>query len=189
MYITSEATRKQDVKNKLWRRFKRTKCEYDRIRYITVKIELRSLTRNLRIKFENDTAQCMRSASKQFGSYVKSKTKTRCRIPTLKKPDGIEAIALAIAKAETLNNLFSSTFTEERLEVIPSDINKSFFSSFLEILGITSLPKEITRLGKPCNDKKQRPIKVKMTNAAEKDKVVSRLRNLKNSVRDDYTNK
>ena len=47
----------------------------------------------------------------------------------------------------------------------------------MEILGITSLPKEITRLGKSGNDKKQRPIKVKMTNA----KVMSRLSNLKNA--------
>ena len=58
MYLTPEATRKKDMKNKLWRRYKSTKCEYDRRRYITVKNELRSLTRNLRIKFENDIAQC-----------------------------------------------------------------------------------------------------------------------------------
>ena len=49
MYITTETTRKKDLKNKLWRGYKSTKCEYDRRRYITVKNELRSPTRNLRI--------------------------------------------------------------------------------------------------------------------------------------------
>ena len=81
-------------------------------------------------------------------------------------------------------------------EVLLKEQDEKLISSFLENLGITSLPKEITRLGKPGNDKKQRPIKVKMTNAAEKDKVMSRLSyNLKDaeeiyrkvSVRDDYT--
>ena len=136
MYLTPEATRKKDMKNKLWRRYKSTKCEYDRRRYITVKNELRSLTRNLRIKFENDIAQCIKSASKKFWSYVRSKTKTRSRIPTLKKQDGTEA-ATASDKTETLNKYFSSTFTDKLLEVIPSNTNNPFLGEYLHTFEIT----------------------------------------------------
>ena len=40
-------------------------------------------------------------------------------------------------------------------EVLLKEHDDKFISLFLEICGITSLPKEITRLGKPGNDKKQ----------------------------------
>ena len=64
MYLTTEAMRKKYLKNKLWRHYKRTKCDYDRTRYITVKNELRSLKGNLRIQFANDIAQYVKSAPK-----------------------------------------------------------------------------------------------------------------------------
>ena len=136
MYLTTEVTRKKDLKNKLWRRYKRTKWEYDSTRYITVKNELRSLSRNLRIQFENDIAQNIKSAPKNFWSYVKSKGKTRSRIPTLQKPDGTEAVT-AIDKAETLNRFFGSTFTEERLEDIPNCLDKPSLIEYLDSFIIT----------------------------------------------------
>ena len=51
IYMTPEAIRKKNLKNKLWRRYKSSGCKYDRSRYTKVKIELRSL-RKLRIQFE-----------------------------------------------------------------------------------------------------------------------------------------
>ena len=73
--------------------------------------------------------------------------------------------------------------------------DEDFMSLFLDTIGVTSRPKQIMRLGKPDNNKKQRPIKVIMSDTAEKELVMSRLTNLKNaeevyrkcSVRDDYT--
>ena len=69
-----------------------------------------------------------------------------------------------------------------------------FVHSFLDILGITSRPKLIIRLGKKDENKK-RPVKVIMNSSNEKDSVMSRLMNLKNadeiyrslSITDDYT--
>ena len=101
---------------------------------VTVINELRSLTRNLRIKFENDIAQCIKSAPKTFWSYIKSKTKTRSRIPTLKKQGGTEA-ATASDKAETPNKYFSSM--EELLEVIPSNTNYPFLGEYFDTFEIT----------------------------------------------------
>ena len=73
--------------------------------------------------------------------------------------------------------------------------DENFIALFLETIGLTLHPKQIKRLGKPDNIKRQRSIKVCMDNTANKELVMSRLPNLKNadevyrkcSVRDDYT--
>ena len=72
--------------------------------------------------------------------------------------------------------------------------DKKFVHSFLDIIGITTFPKQIVRLGKP-NENKMRPVKLGMAKSGDKDTIMSRLGNLKNaeeiyrkvSVRDDYT--
>ena len=51
------------------------------------------------------------------------------------KTDGSEATT-SIDKAETLNNFFSSNFTEERLDDIPND-SKSFLGEYLDSIIIT----------------------------------------------------
>ena len=116
IYMTAEAIRKKNLKNKLWRRYKSTRCDYDRMRYIRVKNDLRSLTRRLRFQFENNMALNIKASPKKIWSYVKSKTKTRNKIPALKKKDGTEAVT-ASEKADTLNKFVSSTFTDENLYV------------------------------------------------------------------------
>ena len=114
MYLTSEAIRKKDLKNKLWRRYKKTRSSYDLLRYKKAKNKLRKLTRTLRSKFENNILKDLKTAPKKFWSYVKSKTKLRSKIPTLKKHDGTDAVS-GLEKAEALNDLFCSTFTDEDL--------------------------------------------------------------------------
>ena len=47
IYMTPEAILKKDLKNRLWRRYKGSGCDYDRSIYTKVKNELRSLTRKL----------------------------------------------------------------------------------------------------------------------------------------------
>ena len=64
----------------------------------------------------------------------------------------------------------------------------------METIGLTLLPKQIIRLGKP-NENKKRPVKLVMSNAGDKDKIMSRLGNIKNadevyrtlSITDDHT--
>ena len=89
-YMTAEATRKKEAKNKLWRRYKSSRCTYDRSRYIKAKNKLLSLTRKSRRDFAKGIAHNIKSTPKKFWSYVKSKTKSRSKIPSLKKPDGTE---------------------------------------------------------------------------------------------------
>ena len=64
IYMTPEAIRKKDLKNRLWRRYKGSGCDYDRSRYTKVKNELRSLTRKLRKQFEKGIAENIKVSPK-----------------------------------------------------------------------------------------------------------------------------
>ena len=72
--------------------------------------------------------------------------------------------------------------------------DEEFVASFLEVIGVATLPKLITRLGDP-NNKKMRPVRLVMENEEQKDVIMSRLVNLRTaeemyrklSIRDDYT--
>ena len=77
----------------------------------------------------------LRVLQRNFGHMLNRKRRLG-RIPTLKKQDGTEA-ATASAKAESLNKYFSSTFTEELLEVIPSNTNNPFLGDYLDTFEIT----------------------------------------------------
>ena len=85
-------------------------CMTNRTRYIIVKNELHTLTRNLRINFEMNMALNIKNKPKPFWSYVRSKMKSKRKIPPLNKPDDTKAFD-AKDKAETLNSFFSSIFT------------------------------------------------------------------------------
>ena len=77
--------------------------------------QLKSLTRKLRKNFEDDIAKDAKTAPKKFWSYVHSRTKTRTKIPILPRKDGTVAVT-PLEKAETLNEFFSSVFTDENVE-------------------------------------------------------------------------
>ena len=136
MYLTAEAIRMKDLKNKLWKRFKVSHSQYDRSRYIRTKNKLRTLTRSLRVQFEAGIAGDIKTAPKKFWAYVKSRTKVRSKIPTLRKGDGNNAVD-AKDKAETLNNVFVSNFTEERMDDIPQPTDASLYT-YLDTFSITA---------------------------------------------------
>ena len=136
IFFTREAIRLRDLKCKLWRRYLNTKTRYTHSRYVKVKNELRSLTRKLRFDFEKKIAENLKTAPKQFWAYVKSRTKTRGRIPTLKNKDNSLANTPS-KKAEALNNFFTSVFTKEDLTNIPSSQNNTFNGEDLDTFQIT----------------------------------------------------
>ena len=126
--MSRDSSKLKYLKAKLWRRYKKSKTNYDLERYRRVKNELRSETRRLRLDFENNIAQDIKCQPKKFWAYVKSRTKTRNRIPPLTVEDGSK-VSLASEKAEALNNFFSSTFTDE-LDNIP-DGSREFLGEYL----------------------------------------------------------
>ena len=85
IYMTAEALRLKNKKTRLWRRYARTRSSYDHSAFVQSKNKLRNLTRNLRADYESRIANGSKNNPKTFWRYVKSKLKTRVRIPTLKK--------------------------------------------------------------------------------------------------------
>ena len=125
IYLIPEAVRKKDLKNKPWRRYKNSKCEYDHKRFTRVKNDLRSLTRKLRLHFEYNIVHDIKASPKKFWSYVKTKTNTISKIPSLWKADGT-VVDIASEIAEVLNKFFSSTFTDKKVQNIPTVASDSF---------------------------------------------------------------
>jgi hypothetical protein len=118
IYLTIEAIRAKDKKNKLWKRYKISNSNYDRLRFVRAKNDLRRLTRKLRSEFERKIALEVKTAPKKFWAYVKSRTKTRTKMPSLERKD--KSLASSdTEKAEILNTFFASTFTKEDLSNIP----------------------------------------------------------------------
>ena len=135
IYLTNEAIRMKDRKNKIWRRYKKSGLNYDLTRYRHLKNQLRALTRRLRYNFESDIARDAKYSPKKFWSYVKSRTKTRSRIPVLRRGDGTLASS-SIEKAETLNEFFSSVFTDEKVDNVPEE-RREFRGNYISNFEIT----------------------------------------------------
>ena len=130
IYLTREAVRIKNRKNKLWRKYTKSRSVCDKTQYNRVKNELRSLTRRLRKEFETDLTKSITGSPKTFWSYIKSKMKTTCKIPPLKNKDKTEATTPK-EKAETLNTSFSGNFTDELSQHIPND-SEDFVGEFLD---------------------------------------------------------
>ena len=64
--------------------------------------EISRTQKNPRNCYKSNIVGDLKFAPKKFWSYVKSKTKVRNKIPTLKRPDGSSAVS-AKDKAEALN--------------------------------------------------------------------------------------
>ena len=94
-----------------------------------MKNELRSLTRRLKQTFENEIAHNAKSSPKKYWFYVKSRTRTRSRIPILQKKDGTTASTPG-EKAGAINEFFTSVFTNELLENI-LDVSSTFLGNYL----------------------------------------------------------
>ena len=119
IYLSQDTIKLKDKKAKLWRQYKKTRGNYDLMQYKRAKNKLRSLTRSQRINFENNLAKDIKAQPKKFWAYVKSRTKTRCKIPSLRTKES--KASTAAEKAEALNNFFSSVFTDENLDNIPDE--------------------------------------------------------------------
>ena len=108
--MTTEAIRLKNREQRSWRRFKTMKTRYDRDNYIQCKNDLRSFTRNLRKKFEQNLAMNLKGKPKTFWKYRRSRLKTRHSIPSLIKQDGLKATS-AKEKAETMNDFSNVTYS------------------------------------------------------------------------------
>lgn len=116
LYMNKDALTLRNKKKKLWKKYVSTRSTSDYESFVRCKNSLRSLTRNLRKKFEKALAFKGKKTMKPFWSYVKSKLKTRTKIPTLVKLDGSLA-PTPKEKANALNEYFGNVYQEESGEV------------------------------------------------------------------------
>ena len=110
--MNSNAIKHKNKKQKLWTKYTLSRRDTDYVNFVKCKNELRSVIRKLRKKFEISLASRSKSSPKMFWSYVKSRLKTRTRIPTLKNSNGTVA-STPREKAEALNNYFGSVYKQE----------------------------------------------------------------------------
>ena len=80
------------------------------------KNDLRSLTRSLRRMFEKKLANNSKNNPKPFWPYVKSKLKTRTKIPNLTKADGSK-VCTSKEKVDVLNAYFGNVYKKKTGEL------------------------------------------------------------------------
>ena len=123
IYLTPEAIKLKNRKNKLCRSYSRTRMYYDHQRFLQYRIELRTLTRSLRASIEENIVRKVKHKLKLFWKYINSRQKTQVKIPTLNLDDGLKATSL-VEKVEALSKYFCSVFNIENTEQIPPPMYK-----------------------------------------------------------------
>ena len=119
LWMTKQAQDKIKAKQKAFTNFKTTMEQSDYSLYTRARNQAKWATRKAVQDFEKNIAREAKSNPKAFFKYAKSKLKSRPGIPDLKREDGGVACS-NIDKAEALNHFFSSVFTRETEDNLPS---------------------------------------------------------------------
>ena len=117
-HLSKEAFRKIRYKQNMWRVYKHTGKDND---YDAFKEALNTATNEVRKskrKFEHKLAQNIKSDSKSYYAYVRSKQNVRDTVAQLEDNAG-NIITQGIVMAEELNMHFSSVFTREDTSSLP----------------------------------------------------------------------
>ena len=117
-HLSKEAFRKIRHKQNMWRVYKHTGKDQD---YVVYKEALNAATKEVRKSkrnFELKLAQNIKSDSKSFYAYVRSKQNVRDKVGPLEDNAG-DIITEGILMAEELNMHFSSVFTREDTSSLP----------------------------------------------------------------------
>ena len=143
-HLSNEAFRKIRYKQNMWRVYKHTRTdkEYDAYKEAlnAATNEVRKSKRNL----EHKLAQNIKSDSKSFYAYVRSKQNVRDKVGPLEDNAG-NIITQGFLMAEELNMHFSSVFTREDTSSIPVPETK-FKGSEGERLGQLVVTPEVVGL-------------------------------------------
>ena len=117
-HLSKEVFRKIRHKQNMWRVYKHTGKDQD---YVVYKEALNAATNEVRKSkrnFELKLAQNIKSDSKSFYAYVRSKQNVRDKVGPLEDNAG-DKITEGILMAEELNMHFSSVFTREDTSSLP----------------------------------------------------------------------
>ena len=134
VWLTNKCLKLIRKKYHLFKRYKFSKTHYDFQRFIEVRNEAKRQIRKAVKEYEKKISDNCKLNVKGFWKYVNSKLKRSSGISNLTKPDG-SLTKSDKEKAEILDSFFSSVFTEEDTNNIPtlSLRNKDMFLSDLII--------------------------------------------------------
>ena len=119
LWMTRAAVRQQRKKYHAWKRFRETNMYADQVRAKCESKKLEKLCKKLKRSFEKDISMNAQKNPKAFWRYCRSQMKTRATVGNLRRPDG-KLTRTNKEKVDTLNEFFSSVFTQENLNDIPS---------------------------------------------------------------------
>ena len=118
-WINRNAKTKLNRKQKAWKKYKSSRSLDNYNKYVRARNQARWATRKAVKDHEKLIAQNVKKNPKLFWKYVKSKAKTKEHIPNLKS-EQTKIASSDQEKAEILNDFFSSVFTEEDTQNVPT---------------------------------------------------------------------
>ena len=124
LWMNAKAMRNIKKKYKLYKRYLQTKEGLEYQRYIIQRNLTNKIIKKAKRKYEKRVARNSKVNVKSFWKYVQSKRKVNSGISPLIKEDGSVA-STDYEKATTLNDFFSSVFTKENLDDMPSTTEAS----------------------------------------------------------------
>ena len=117
-HLSKEAFRQIRYKQNMWRVYKHTGKDKDYDAYKEALNAASNEVRKSKRNFEHKLAQNIKSDSKSFYAYVRSKQNVRDRVGPLEDNTG-NKITQRVLMAEELNMHFSSVFTREDTSLLP----------------------------------------------------------------------
>jgi hypothetical protein len=118
-WMTRDAESAIRDKHKAYNKYRKNKSQPNLENYKKAKNQATLVVRAARESFESRLADNIKDNPKEFWAYVKSQTGIVSGIAPLQKQDGSLAVE-GNEKANTLNTFFSSVFTKEDMDNIPS---------------------------------------------------------------------
>ena len=139
VWMNSKTLKIIKKKYNLYRRYLHTKSGQDYLKYVKARNKCTKVLKITRKEYEKQIANECKNNPKKFWKYVQDRMKTSQGISSLKQADGSLAVD-DVTKAETLNDFFSSVFTQENINDIPK-LSEGEFSSgvFLGEVRVTPL--------------------------------------------------
>ena len=132
-WMTKDVMTAVRLKRRRWKNYTRTKTNQDFYEYKKAEKELKKFIKKAKKKYEKDLAKNAKTNPKAFYGYLSSKKNNRVKIGPLKVNDVV--IDDEKEMADTFNDFFSSVFTNENLNFIPSVDNlKSDQSSVYNVI-------------------------------------------------------
>ena len=154
-HLSKEAIRKIMLKQTMWRVYRRTRKEEDYAKYKEALNAATTEIRQSKRSYEQKLACNIKTDSKSFYAYVRSKQNVQDKVGPLEDSAG-NIISQGFLMAEDLNGYFSSVFTKEDISSLPV-ADAKFQGAKSDYLGpLVVTPELVARKIKAMKDNKSR---------------------------------